>query len=57
MALRMTACSSIDLETSTALLCTLMKPTTVTPGSSGLEGDSTWEIHSLLFESWKNIGL
>jgi len=45
--------SSIDSENSMALLCTAAKATTVASTSSWLEG----EIHSLVIEFWKNIGL
>jgi uncharacterized repeat protein (TIGR03803 family) len=52
-----TAWSSIDSETSTAQRFTAAKTTTVASTSSRLEAAATWEIHSLLAESWQNIGL
>jgi hypothetical protein len=52
-----TAWSSIDSETSTALPFTAVRTTTVAFTSSRLEAAATWKIHSMLVESWKNIGL
>jgi hypothetical protein len=46
-----------DSETSTAQRFTAAKTTTVASTSSRLEAAATWEIHSLLAESWQNIGL